>query len=121
MSDVTRRQFVQATGAALAAAGLTATAADAPARKRPIKKAFMGIFSPQPKRELSLVDKFKMLRDAGFEGVEVPSGMNHDEVLKARDAAGLAIPSVVVSSHWQKPMSSPDPAVREATVESLKT
>jgi hexulose-6-phosphate isomerase len=42
------------------------------------------------------------------------------EVLKARDATGMPIPSVCNSRHWAKPMSDPDPAVRAEGVEALK-
>jgi L-ribulose-5-phosphate 3-epimerase len=41
-------------------------------------------------------------------------------VLRARDATGLAIPSVCDRVHWSKPLSSPDPKVRAEGVEALK-
>jgi hexulose-6-phosphate isomerase len=70
---------------------------------------------------MSVMDKFKMVQDAGFEGIEIDSGMNRADVLKARDATGLHIPSVVLSIHWVQPLSDPNPAVREACLEGLKT
>lgn len=62
----------------------------------------------------TLKDKFLLARDCGFAGIEMdgPSGHAHDEVLAARDASGLAIPSVVDSVHWQHSLGDPDPAVR---------
>jgi hexulose-6-phosphate isomerase len=69
----------------------------------------------------SVMDKFKMIRDAGFEGVEPMGSMDRDEVMKARDASGLKIPSVCVATHWAKPLSDPNPAARAAGLEGLKT
>ncbi|MEX2600760.1 MAG: sugar phosphate isomerase/epimerase family protein [Balneolaceae bacterium] len=86
----------------------------------PLRKALMlGTF---PNRgDYTLMEQFEMLRDAGFDGVEPGSGLNREEVLAAREATGLEIPSVVVSTHWSQPLSSSDPSVREAGVEGLKT
>lgn len=62
----------------------------------------------------TLRDKFLLARDCGFAGIEMdgPSGHRHEDVLAARDASGLAIPSVVDSVHWQHSLGDPDPAVR---------
>ena len=68
----------------------------------------------------SLMEKFKMIKEAGFEGVEPSSGLDRSKVLKARDASGLLIPSVCCSTHWSKPLSHPDPAVRAEGLEGLK-
>src|SRR5690625_6818395 len=62
-----------------------------------------------------------MLKLAGFHGVEPDSGLNRDEVLAARDAHGLEIPSVVCSTHWSSPVSSRDASVREAGRKGLET
>jgi hexulose-6-phosphate isomerase len=42
-------------------------------------------------------------------------------VLKGRDATGLTIASVVDSVHWSKTLSDPNPEVRAAGLEGLKT
>lgn len=110
----------------MALGGLPATfaRAESPAPRQNVawKKAFMlGTFTPDPARELSLLAKFKMLQEAGFDGVEPPSGLNRDEVLRACEAAGLEVPSVVVSTHWSHPLSDPDPAVREKGLAGLRT
>src|SRR5690625_5548264 len=44
-----------------------------------------------------------------------------DEVIAARDAHGLEFPSVVCSTHWSSPVSSPDASVREAGRKGLET
>jgi hexulose-6-phosphate isomerase len=61
-----------------------------------------------------------MVRDAGFHGVEIQSGSDQKEVLAARDAAGLEIPSVLMASHWTHPLSSPNPSDRQTSVNNLK-
>src|SRR5439155_24614053 len=58
--------------------------------------------------------------EAGFEGVEPMSHMNQDEVVKALEENGLKAASVCCSTHWNKPVSDPDPAVREEGLNGLK-
>jgi hexulose-6-phosphate isomerase len=48
------------------------------------------------------------------------SRMDVDEVLRAREESGLVIPSVCGRDHWKKPLSDPDPKVREEGLEALK-
>ena len=119
-----RREFFQAgTGAlALAAAvpGGLVTEADAgdPANpKRNIKKGIMwGTVGVKG----SVLEKMKAAKQAGFEGVEMMSHMDQEEVLRARDATGLAIPSVCGRDHWGKPLSDPSPKVRADGLEALR-
>ena len=65
--------------------------------------------------DMSLMDKFKMLKELGFDGVEFSSPHQYDnkEILAARDKTGLHIPGVVNSEHWKSPLSDADPKVRE--------
>lgn len=85
-----------------------------------LKKGYMlGTF---PNREgYSLLEQFSMLRDAGFHGVEPNSGLDRNEVLEAKNATGLEIPSIVVATHWNDPLSSPDEQVRQKGVNGLIT
>lgn len=64
-------------------------------------------------------EKFHHAKMAGFEGVEVMSHLDRNEVLQARDETGLAILGVCNARHWRMPLSDPDPAVREEGVEAL--
>ena len=102
--NLNRRDFLKVGGAALAGAALLPgqlTAADAPAPpKRTLKKAIM--FATVP-GELSVMDKFKLIKECGFAGVEPMGSMDRAEVLAARDASGLMIPSVCDAVHWAKP------------------
>ena len=116
---INRRDFLQRSAGALALATLLPGAALAqdplPARR---KKAIM--FGTVGGGQ-SVAEKFKMIKDAGFQGVEANSGMDRMEVLKARDAAGLEIPSVCDSVHWAKTLSDPNPATREIGLRGLIT
>ena len=76
----------------------------------------------------TILEKFQLAKQAGFEGIEVMSHMDRNEVLKARDATGLIIPSVCCSTHGKVPLSHPDPKIREeglagisVTLEDAKT
>jgi hexulose-6-phosphate isomerase len=111
-----------ASAVASPAAG-SASAAGAPAARpaRALRKGFMyGMFNSEAARKLSVRERFQLLRDAGFQGVEMTSALDQTEVLAARDALGLEIPSVVVATHWAKPLSDPNPAVRAAGLAGLE-
>ena len=121
-SSITRRSFLETTttAAVASAAALSpwlVSGADQPAGKRAIKKAIMwetvGLKG-------SVLEKCKAIKEAGFEGVEPSSHSNQDEVVKALEETGLKAASVCCSTHWGKPVTSPDSAVREAGVEGLK-
>lgn len=68
----------------------------------------------------SVLEKFKAIKAAGFDGVEMASHLNQEQVLQARDEVGLVIPSVCGSQHWSKPLSHPDPNVREEGLAALR-
>jgi L-ribulose-5-phosphate 3-epimerase len=110
-----RRDFLKWSGGALAAVALPTGAVE---KKREIKKGIMWGSVPG---EFSVTEKFRMIKEAGFAGLEISSGMDRDEVLKARDATGLTIASVVDSVHWEKTLADANPEVRAAGLEGLKT
>lgn len=68
----------------------------------------------------TIMEKFQAAKEAGFEGVEPMSHLNRNEVLAARDATGLTIPSVCGELHWKYLLSDPDPKIREQGVEALR-
>lgn len=108
---------------AAGAAGATALAAGAcPPRPRPraIRKALKyGMIQEGS----SLADRFQVARDVGFDGVELdsPNDFDPEEVLRAKERAGIEIPGVVDSVHWRKTLGDPDPEVRAAGVAALET
>jgi L-ribulose-5-phosphate 3-epimerase len=109
-----RRSFLQMTMAG-AAAAVFAPAGSA-ASKRNLHKAIMystiGL-------QGSVLQKFKAMKEAGFEGVEPMGGMNREEVLAALKESGLQAASVCDHIHWVKPLSAPDEATRKLGLEGL--
>ena len=114
---MTRRTFLHTTAAVIAATALS-HADDAP-RKRALKKAVnLGMVGGGG----TVLERFQRAKDAGFDGLELnrPDEIPLDELLKARDATGLEIAGIICSTHWGKPLSSPDPAVVEAGLKGLR-
>jgi len=121
MKSIERRTFLRTTGATLTAAALTARTgalATSQTPKNPWKKAFMlgGLSKGSP------LATFQLLKDAGFEGVELisPNQLDLQEVLNARDQTGLIIHGVSGSRHWQDPLSDPDPQVVARGVAAIR-
>lgn len=122
-----RRDFVKMTGVGLAGVSLAAggmaplhASARAFSQRGRIKKAVkFGMIE----EDLSILEKFNLLKRLGFDGVEMdsPSDLDRDEVIQARDESGLPIHGVVDSVHWRKTLSDPDPAVRAEGLDGLKT
>jgi hexulose-6-phosphate isomerase len=115
-----RRDLLKLGGSALAAAALgptIATAATQPAKKRSIRKAVMYATLSY---KGTVLEKFKALKAAGFEGVEPMSHMNQDEVLKALEETGLKAASVCCNTHWRQPLSHPDEGTRRVAVEGVQ-
>src|SRR4051812_9866142 len=84
---------------------------------RQLKKGYM--LSSFPGKDLPILEKFKMLKTAGFDGAEIPSHLDQAEVLRARDETGLLIPTVA-SGKVSRPLSDPDPAKRTEAVTGIK-
>ncbi len=120
-----RRDFIKQNSVLLGATvtGLSLSAGATSPLKPAIKKSLK---IEMVADQLSIMDKFKMLRELGYDGVEFssPHSLDHKEILAARDKTGLQIPGVVNSEHWKSPLSHPDPKVREkcfnATVQAMQ-
>ncbi|NLZ60832.1 MAG: sugar phosphate isomerase/epimerase [Lentisphaerae bacterium] len=76
----------------------------------------------------SVEEKFAVAAELGFDCVELPTLSEAGDFKRYRKAAkraGLSIPSVMNSRHWELPLSDPDPEVRKASckalLQSLKT
>ena len=69
----------------------------------------------------SLTDKFRIAKEAGFEGVElnVP-GINIDAAKQAVQATGIVIDGTVGGYHWGQRHTDPDPEVRKIALDKLK-
>src|SRR5213080_3100073 len=109
-----RRSFLKL---AIGGAAAAAFAPDAsPVSKRNLHKAIMyatiGVKG-------SVLEKFRVMKEAGFEGVEPMGAMNRDEVLAAFKETGLQAASVCDHIHWVKPLSAPDEATRKLGLDGL--
>ncbi len=74
------------------------------------------------KESLSVLDKFKLVKDLGFDGIELdyPNKLDNKEIFAARDQTGIELPGTVNSLHWKMPLSDPDPSIRAKCLESMK-
>ncbi|MBI1941651.1 MAG: sugar phosphate isomerase/epimerase [Acidobacteria bacterium] len=120
-----RREFLKASMAAAATAGLPSAvgaleAAPAPAPKAKITKGL--VYGMLPKK-MSYDEQFKIAADAGFECVEAyttPDQAGAERIKKAADSAGIKILSVMNQAHWENPLSSDDPAAVEKSMEGMR-
>lgn len=110
-----RRCFLRATATAAAAAALR-PASLAAQQKRDLRKAIM--YSTIGFKG-SILEKFKAMKAAGFDGVEPMGAMPRDEVLGAFKETGLKAASVCDHLHWLKPLSAPDAATRQLGYDAL--
>src|SRR5438874_1297210 len=97
-----RRSFLKLAGASglVAAVSPSQVVAAEPSsstgKRRRIRK---GIMFGTVDVKGSVLEKFRAVKEAGFEGLEPNSHMDQEEVLRARDATGLVLPSVCCSTH----------------------
>lgn len=117
-----RRKFIKHSSIALASAMVTPKAAGnhwldgAGLIKKSLKIGMI-------EGNMTLEEKFRMVKELGFHGVELdsPNDLDPMDVLRARDKSGIEIPGVVNSQHWKLPLSDADPNVRMQCTESMKT
>ena len=112
-----RRSFLKVTAGAAATAALLPHA-QAAAPKRNLRKAIM--YSTIGVKG-TVLEKFRAMKEAGFEGVEPMGGMNREEVIAAFKETGLKAASVCDHLHWTKTLSSPSDATRKEGYDGLIT
>ncbi len=118
-----RRRFLQTTGATVMAATLGSRAVgDEP---QPEKKRFLkAVKSGMVRAEGDWTAKFKLLKELGYDGVDVSQRIPREEVLKAKEETGLVVHGTVGYDHWRVPLSHPKLEERkrglELYVECLK-
>ena len=121
--NLNRRDFGKASSLALVATALPALgqAVDEQSRPKPriLKSIKFGMFGGN----LPIADKFRALKEIGYDGVELnsPGGVDKKQALAASRETGLPIHGVVDSIHWGTRLSSPDAATRRKGLEGLKT
>jgi hexulose-6-phosphate isomerase len=111
-----RRTFLKSTAALAAASALPARSAE----RLPIAMAVEYSMLPA---KLSILERFQMAKDAGYERIECPTTRaqaDADAMKAASEKVGLPIHSVMNMDHWKYPFSSPDPAVVERSLEGAR-
>jgi len=89
-------------------------------RGKLIKSLYYGML---PKGK-SVAEQFMIAKQAGFEGIEVPTIEREADVAEFKEAArssGVVIHSIMNSDHWKYPFSSDDPEVVKKGMEGMKT
>jgi len=74
--------------------------------------------------QLSILDRFQLARDTGFEQTEIGTtddDRQAEEMLAASKKTGIRIHSVMNRDHWRYPLSSGDPEVVAKSVAGMKT
>jgi hexulose-6-phosphate isomerase len=107
---MTRRALL-ATPAALAAAST----------RLPIKK---GVLLGMLPKSMSMLDRFKLAVDCGFEQIECPTTEDQsqvEEIKRAAEESGLRIHSVMNMAHWKYPLSSADSSVVATSMKGMET
>ncbi len=73
------------------------------------------------KVEGSLTEKFKVVKAAGFEGIELNApGLSVENTRRAIAQAALPVDGTVCTSHWNIRHSDPNPETRAQALEDLK-
>ncbi|WP_144997480.1 sugar phosphate isomerase/epimerase family protein [Polystyrenella longa] len=124
-SPFPRREFLKQAGfatfsaAALSSFSWKSSTAQAAEPAGPVLKKAVKIGMVQEGE--TLLDKFKLVKSLGYDGIELnaPNDISTEEVIAARDESGLPIHGVVNSTHWQKTLTHPDPAIRKEGTESV--
>lgn len=106
----------------LVGAAATGIAASLP-RLRSARKLRKSLMFGMVEGPGTLLEKFTMVRDAGFQGVELdsPSNRKPEEVLDAMAKTGVEVSGMVDSVHWKATLGDPDPVVRARGLEALET
>src|SRR3954447_5122440 len=109
-----QRRILLLSSFAMAAARLRA------AQRLPIATAVEYSMLPQ---SASVPERFQIAKAAGFEQIECPTTRDSREaeaMKAAAEKAGIKIHSVMNMDHWKYPLSSPDPAVLEKSLEGAR-
>ena len=136
MRSLSRREFISSsfTTAGLLSLGVSgsaelpeavrrnqATVSKPPASRSAMKK---GLVLDMVAKNLSPAERFRMVRDAGFEVVQAPTTPDEptaEAIKRAADDSKIRIDSVMNMDHWKYPLSSSDAAVVEKSLAGMRT
>jgi L-ribulose-5-phosphate 3-epimerase len=117
----TRRDFLKTSVGCVSGLAASPWATFRPPTQPAIKK---GLVFDMVGNNLSYADRFRLVRDAGFEVVQAltePDPRKAEDMKQAADAARIRIDSVMNVDHWQYPLSSSDAAVVEQSLHGMRT
>lgn len=113
----TRREFLTAGAAALAATSFPSFAAEPkkPKLRIAVKYGMIGIKGTP-------TDKFNAIKKLGFQGVEIdsPSNLSLADVVSANKETGILVHGVIDSVHWRDTLSHPDATTRAKGLKALE-
>jgi L-ribulose-5-phosphate 3-epimerase len=120
----TRRNFLKLTAVGAAVGAWPAPSEAATAQSNRTLMLAKGLVYSMLPTDISVADRFKLARDAGFSVVQAPTTPDAREaegIKKAAEAAGIRINSVMNMAHWKYPLSSADSAVVAKGLEGMRT
>ena len=114
---ITRRTFISATCATAFVSSVRLAANDSTTDIG--RHIYKSLKWSMIKAKGSTLDKFRLIKELGYDGIELnsPDDVDKSEALRASQEVGLPIEGIVNSTHWKIRHSDPDEAVR---VEALK-
>jgi hexulose-6-phosphate isomerase len=132
MSSLNRRQFLERSASVTLGAAALGRSISANEGSLPIGRAQPGSSGSLKKalcigvlpKELGIMEKFKLAKATGFEGIEPNTIYKADELRQYQEAAqatGIKIHSIMNSDHWQYPLTDNDPAVVQKCIDGIKT
>lgn len=120
--QINRREFVSTTTVMIAGITQGSSRLHAIDQKPGEKKFKKAVKIGMVKTGETLLEKFKLLKELGFDGIEMdaPSKYSAEEAKKAIAETGLTVPGVVDSVHWQQRLTDPSEEVRAKGQEALR-
>ena len=124
-----RREMIhRAAATGLALSGITFSDKNAFAKREGLitqqrKSIYKSLKFGMIKEKLSILDKFKLVQDIGYDGIELdsPGGQNKKECLEASQKTGFPIHGVVDSRHWGVRATESAPRRRAECLKDLLT
>lgn len=121
---VSRRRFIATTALAASLSTARTSWADEAAVKHtaPPRRLLKTLKIGMAKVPGDLTAKFKAVKAAGFDGIELNApGIDVEQTKDAIEASGLVVDGSVCSTHWDIRHSSPDAAVRKQAHADFET
>jgi L-ribulose-5-phosphate 3-epimerase len=120
-NQMTRRSLIEAGGIAFLSAAWGLPYSRAANAETGLRK---GVIVEMLPKQLSYLERFRLAKDIGFQGVEAYTLTEQDKAEELKEASiktGLPIHSVMNQAHWKFPLSSGDPAVVAQGLQGMET